>query len=64
MGNSTTKEARICNGETIVFSICFGNWTVTWRTIKLGHFLMPYTKINAKFIKDLFVVLKNLKAVE
>ena len=25
---------------------------------------MPYTKINAKFIKDLFVVLKNIKAVE
>ena len=45
-------------------SICFGNWTVTWRTIKLDNFLMPYTKINTKFIKDLFVVLKNIKALE
>ena len=25
---------------------------------------MPYTKINQKFIKDFFVVLKNIKALE
>lgn len=60
--HSTPKEARTCNGEMIVFFNLFGTCTVTWIRIQLNHFLMPYTKVNSKFIKDLFVVLKNIKA--
>jgi len=27
------------------------NWTITGTRIKLGHFLITYTKINSKWIK-------------
>ena len=62
---SLTTEAKVYSGEdSISNKWCWENWSTTCKRMNQELFPTPYTKIDSKWIKDIYIIPKTIKLLE